>query len=329
MVEIRVITYKRPRLLERALRSLQSQTYSHWRAVVYDDSRDFESREVVQALGDPRITVRQNPRNLGMIANLSQAFAAAPVFPEATHACILEDDNAFDPAWLEQNLVEMAAHPCRVMCRNYRSVDIHPDGSFQPTSHEPMRELYGSVSRYLPFEERVKEAFFTYTIGTCCYFWQLDAQVDLSADCEKSNGPLIEPVRAISFRDPCWYAVEPLSDFSRFIDKTQTPRGETPASTRKRRAAKVSEVLFTRRLLDLWRKDCGRPVAEIVELAVSRADGLDALERLASAGSLPALMSLAAKTRRSRLLPVAKTWCVAALYRRAWASAGNRVVEPV
>lgn len=329
MIEIRVITYKRPQLLLRALQSIVRQTETNWRAVVYDDSGDFESKSVVESLGDSRITVRQNPRNLGMIANLSQAFAVAPVFANATHACILEDDNAFSADLLERNLQDMAAHPCRVMCRNYRTVDVLPNGSLHPTDIEPMRELYGSESRFLTFEDRAREAFFSYTIGTCCYFWKLNANVDLSADCEKSNGPLIEPVRAVSHRDPCWYAAEPLLDFSRFLDKSQTPRSETPSSTRKRRAAKVSEVLFSRLLLHLWQKELGRPLREIMDLANSRPDGVEAIERLASAGSISALGHLWQRHDLKAIKRVFKTWMVTLLYKQEWIKAGNHVVQPL
>lgn len=325
MVEIRVITYKRPRLLERALRSVMAQTHQDWRAVVHDDSKDFESREVVARLGDSRIEARQNPRNLGMVGNLSLAFAPGSVFPGSTHACILEDDNAFDPEWLEQNLLAMSAHPCRVMCRNYRVTEVLPDGTLRETAREPMRDIYGSEARYLDYQERVREAFFNFTIGTSCFFWDTRSGLDLSITCERVHGQLIEPIRSTCFRDPTWYEPEPLSSFSRFLDKTQTPRGETAKSTRRRRVAKVSEILFTCHLMRTWTREFHRSMDEIVTAASIRQDGAEALQHLAEAGYLPALRRLT--SGRARLAAV-KSWCVALLYRRAWREVNTPVPIP-
>jgi glycosyltransferase involved in cell wall biosynthesis len=145
LVEIRVTTYKRPKLLERALRSLIAQTETDWRAVVLDDSSGFESQAVVESLADSRIEARCNPSNLGMVLNFSQAFSPEAFFRNSTHACILEDDNAFDSEWLEKNLQAMSSHPCRVMTRNYRVVDVCSNGDIHPTSHLPMRDLYGDM----------------------------------------------------------------------------------------------------------------------------------------------------------------------------------------
>ena len=324
-VEVRLITYRRPRLLERALRSLLAQTHADWRAVVYDDSSAFESREVVARLGDPRIETRQNPRNLGMVGNLSLAFAPGSVFPTTTHACILEDDNAFDPDWLEQNLRVMSTRACRVMCRNYRVVEVLPDGALRKTANEPMRDIYGREARYLDYQERVKEAFFSFTIGTCCFFWNTHSGVDLSAGCERINGPVMEPIRATCFRDPCWYEPEPLSCFSQFVDKTQTPRSETPVSTQRRRVGKVSEILFTRHLYQTWTNEFHLPVIDILNAASSRSDGKEALQRLADAGCLQAVRRL--PDSRSRLAAV-KSWAVLLLYRRKWAQINRPVPVP-
>ena len=325
MVDIRVITYRRPRLLERALRSVLAQTHRDWRAVVYDDSREFESRDVVARLADARIEARLNEKNLGMVGNLSLAFAPGAVFPGSTHACILEDDNAFEPRWLERNLAAMAAHPCRVMCRNYRVAEVLPDGTLRETSHEPMRDLYGGVARYLDYQERIKEAFFSFTIGTSCFFWDTRSGVDLAITCERVHGQLIEPVRATCFRDPCWYEPEPLSTFSRFLDKTQTPRGETVATTRRRRIAKTSEIMFTRHLMRTWTGEFRRPVAEIIATARARADGAGALQHLAEAGCLAALRHL--PSGKARLAAV-KSWIVGVLYRGAWLGVNRPVPIP-
>ncbi|MEQ1751192.1 MAG: glycosyltransferase family A protein [Prosthecobacter sp.] len=325
MIEIRVITYKRPKLLERALLSLIAQTYADWRAVVLDDSTGFESQIVIEGLGDSRIETRCNLQNLGMVLNLSQAFSSEAFFQNSTHACILEDDNALDSEWLEKNLQAMSSHPCRVMTRNYRVVDVGSNGDIHPTSHLPMRDLYGDTSRYLTYEDRIREAFFNFTVGTSCYFWDLRSGVDLSIKQETVHGQLIENIRGTCFRDSCWYESEPLSTFSRFVDKSQTPRGETPGNARRRRIAKISEIQFTRHLMRTWTAELGRTVREIISDAEHRKDGPEAIQHLAEAGYLPAFFRL--RNKRSKLAAV-KAWLVGALYWRAWRQINQPVPIP-
>ena len=55
LCEIRVPTYRRPELLERAMRSLQAQTQRDWVALVMDDSPEREGAQAVKKLGDGRI----------------------------------------------------------------------------------------------------------------------------------------------------------------------------------------------------------------------------------------------------------------------------------
>lgn len=59
MVNILMATFRRPRLLLRALRSLQMQTYSDWVALVCDDG-EGEGIEAAHSLNDPRIQAFAN-----------------------------------------------------------------------------------------------------------------------------------------------------------------------------------------------------------------------------------------------------------------------------
>ena len=92
-VEVRTPTYRRPALLERALRSLIGQSYPHWHCIVLDDEPGGgEARQVCANLDDRRIIYRPNARNLGVGANIDAAFVRPPL-SDSTHACVLEDDN--------------------------------------------------------------------------------------------------------------------------------------------------------------------------------------------------------------------------------------------
>ncbi len=324
-VEVRLITYRRPAFLKRALDCLIRQTHANWKAIVFDDSPDGEGRAIVRVFADPRITYSANPCNLGMVRNLSQAFAAGPYFPASTHACILEDDNTLDASWLEESLGTMDRTTCSVTVRNFRVVDVLEDGETIANPSEPMRQLYGDLPRMIPFDERVREAFFSFTIGTSCYFWSLHSSLDLSFSEERYHGPVMEAGRAICFREPCWYEPTPLSTFSRFVCKSQTPRSESPASKHTRRIAKVSEIQFTKRLMAIWTDELGRSMREIIEYAIDRADRVEATQRLAEAGCLPALLHL--NSLRSWKIAL-KSMIVGILYRTQWARSNSTVTTP-
>src|SRR5438876_1081588 len=100
VVEVRVPTYRRPRLLRRALDSLVAQGYKDWRCIVFDDSPDREAEWVCNGLADPRIVYVSNNKRLGAGPNLDQcfrkrAYCAGDLF------CVLEDDNYLQPTCLE------------------------------------------------------------------------------------------------------------------------------------------------------------------------------------------------------------------------------------
>ncbi|RDI96705.1 glycosyltransferase [Meiothermus sp. QL-1] len=81
MVSVIIPTHNRPRLLQRALRSLQLQLYPDWEAVVVDDG-DGSGLEAAQGLCDPRIVAVRNPgrgqveaRNAGLARATGQVIA--------------------------------------------------------------------------------------------------------------------------------------------------------------------------------------------------------------------------------------------------------------
>src|SRR5262245_15248733 len=97
--EVRIPTCDRPKMLRRALVSLQSQSYPHWHAIIFDDSSSSSSRDVVENIGDNRISYARNPRRLGAAGNIDQCFSSVKSMG-GDFACLLEDDNF----WLSEFL---------------------------------------------------------------------------------------------------------------------------------------------------------------------------------------------------------------------------------
>ena len=133
LVKVFVPTYRRRRLLPRALKSLCAQTFSGWVCEVHnDDPTDTFPRELVKDLGDPRIKLHNHERKLGAIAtfNLFYRCTREPFYS------LLEDDNWWLPEFLGTMICVMDSHPNVTMAWcNQRVWEELADGSWRDTGH--------------------------------------------------------------------------------------------------------------------------------------------------------------------------------------------------
>jgi glycosyltransferase involved in cell wall biosynthesis len=127
-VRVYLLTYRRPALLPRALESLRAQTYPHWVCELHNDAPDEPfPGELVRRLGDPRIEVVNHPTNLGLTGSFNLVFR--PV--AETYVSILEDDNTWDPHFLESMCALMERYPhVAAGWANLRYWHEKPDGSW-------------------------------------------------------------------------------------------------------------------------------------------------------------------------------------------------------
>lgn len=130
-IRIHVVTYRRPVLLERALRSLMAQTRPDWVAeVLNDDPADTRPAEVVARLADPRIILSKPAIHRGGAGNFNHAFRrlAEPF------SSILEDDNWWQPEFLAIMLAALDRRPdVALACANERIWREQADGSWSDT----------------------------------------------------------------------------------------------------------------------------------------------------------------------------------------------------
>jgi glycosyltransferase involved in cell wall biosynthesis len=101
-------TYKRHQLMPRSIQSLINQTYKDWRCEVHNDCPDDDFPEkYIKSLNDGRFIVKNHSTNLGGANSFNLAFQGC----EEKYVSILEDDNWWEPEFLEQMIKVMEQKP--------------------------------------------------------------------------------------------------------------------------------------------------------------------------------------------------------------------------
>jgi glycosyltransferase involved in cell wall biosynthesis len=110
-----IATYRRPRLLERAVRSALGQSFRNLRVLVLDNDSEDQTPEVVAALAreDPRVFYHRHPRNVGLYDNFRFGLDAV----ETPYFSFLSDDDWLLPRFYERALASLKEHPrARFFC---------------------------------------------------------------------------------------------------------------------------------------------------------------------------------------------------------------------
>lgn len=102
-------TYRRPRLLRRAIRSVLQQTYPHFRVCVYDNASGDATSEIAAEFmnADSRVYYRCHPRNIGSIANFNYGMSRV----ETDYFSLLSDDDILLPDFYETALEGFGMYP--------------------------------------------------------------------------------------------------------------------------------------------------------------------------------------------------------------------------
>jgi hypothetical protein len=130
-VRVYVPTYHRAHLLPRALRSLQAQTFRHWEAVVRNDAPgDTKPADVVAQFGESRIRYIAHERTIGGTAVFNLTFSDQA----REFVALLEDDNWWEPTFLERMIAALEANPDITLAWANQFVwQERPDGSWHDT----------------------------------------------------------------------------------------------------------------------------------------------------------------------------------------------------
>src|SRR5687768_5889252 len=141
-VRIFIPTCGRPIMLRRALNSLIAQTFNDWTAEVHNDlPGDNEPGKIVADLKDSRIRLVEHSINLGGTATFNLFFSntSEPFYS------LLEDDNWWEPSFLEKMIGYIQSHPNVVVAwSNQRVAEESHDGSWTITDRTVRPAVAGS-----------------------------------------------------------------------------------------------------------------------------------------------------------------------------------------
>jgi Glycosyl transferase family 2 len=126
-----IVTFRRHEMLKRAIRSVLAQTHTDFRVcVVNDDPSDPGVGEIVRGFADPRLSLYLPLTKRGAARNFNLMFEDA----QADYVCLLEDDNWWEPDFLETMVALLSAHPeVDAACCNERLWRENEDGSWLDT----------------------------------------------------------------------------------------------------------------------------------------------------------------------------------------------------
>lgn len=114
MIQFLVIipTYNRPDMLTEALRSLQAQTYPHWRALAVNDASTVDYAEAeARFAGDARIRFVRRDANGGVNQTCNTGLDLAAQEDDIDFIAIMDDDDLFLPDYFETAAGVIEEHP--------------------------------------------------------------------------------------------------------------------------------------------------------------------------------------------------------------------------
>lgn len=205
--EIRVPTFRRPKLLERALRSIAAQTLSSWRCIVFDDCPESTGKSVVKAMNDDRFVYRHNDRQLGAIGNIDQCFRNRP-YLGGRYACVVEDDNYLLPGHLEM----------QVRCCHEQNVDvtlsaqwcekvIAPGEPGELTTERTIAWIYPEGRH--GYRSLLPSILFSHAFSNGSVFWRIGCASDLEIGGLTKHTGIQETLRMLRLRNAVYVSHQP------------------------------------------------------------------------------------------------------------------------
>jgi glycosyltransferase involved in cell wall biosynthesis len=191
-------------MLQRAVRSLQAQSYPQWKAIVFDDSSCTDSRDIINSIADDRITYFHNPQRLAAAANIDQCFS-----PKTTvggdYACLLEDDNFWLPNFLSLVTAHIGKGGCELILANQR---ISDEGIGIRPPNDTTRGKWFSAGCVNPLELRARLLLME-GLSNGGLVWRLGGDTDLRVGPTVRETGLHEACRSLLVKKTFLFIAEP------------------------------------------------------------------------------------------------------------------------
>lgn len=107
LVSVIIPTYNRPFYLQEALKSAARQTYQNLEIIVSDNCSSENPEAIVESFQDSRIQFWRNKTNIGMCANVMNAFKRA----QGKYVACLNDDDMWNEDFLAKLIPHLEANP--------------------------------------------------------------------------------------------------------------------------------------------------------------------------------------------------------------------------
>ncbi|NHK28261.1 glycosyltransferase family 2 protein [Parvularcula flava] len=297
LCEIRIPTFKRPDMLERAIGQLADQTVvkdgMSLHVVIFDDSPAQEGRMIFRKLEEshPGLTLsyRPNRENLGISRNLGQCFRTEAYEPSEYVFC-LEDDNSVFPGFIAANIKLLEDTGTAILIRN-QYIETTDDEIDHTRTTMPDAWVDGVLEPV----DLLTCLFTNLGISNGALFWRSDAQSELMIGEDCSDPVLIEYLRPFAIREPVAFANTPLGAWrdnekesfriiaNRMQDRLTNYRGLKAISALRREALAVMAdndraALFERSAETRW-GTIDRAYAHALIAARPRVTGMTTLAR--------------------------------------------------
>lgn len=210
-------TFRRGRLLRRAVDSLLRQTFQDWVCELHnDDPHDPAPGELVSRIGDSRIALINHEENMGATRTFNLFFKSVsePFFS------LLEDDNWWEPEFLEKMIEALSRYPqVQVAWANMRIWEEQADQSWRDTGRNvwPLEENEPHLMHW-PHPRHLSGAL--HSNGAML----ARSNFKYFAVPESINFAAIEPFRERTFRHPLLFVPQPLANFA--VTRSSTRPGD-------------------------------------------------------------------------------------------------------
>ncbi|HWA10698.1 MAG TPA: glycosyltransferase, partial [Opitutaceae bacterium] len=208
-VRIILLTFRRPALLPRAIESLRRQTFADWVCELHNgDPTDPDPGHLLAKLGDPRIQLVLPPRRTGPVEAFNLAHRPVP----EEYQSLLEDDNWWEPIFLEKMIASLDAHPeVDLAWSNMRVWRELPGNQWKNTGDCVWSPEHWPRPRLFSWPQLLHVSDILYSNGAMLLRSPAAGRLIMPADTPRD---MIEHTRERMMRYPILFVPEPLANFA-------------------------------------------------------------------------------------------------------------------